>query len=419
MKILVVTNLYPPSVVGGYEISCSQIVEALRQRGHTVRVLTSIPDTVVADGPGIRRVLRHPDVFNRDRPRARSSFWELESNLINAGNVYHLLEELQHFEPDVCHLWNLVGIGGAAIVGVLEYLGIPWVWHLGDAVPAQLCIYEGGVLPLAHEMSRRLTGTFQAVSQGLVNEIEQVVPLGDRVSLVPNWVADPTPNLQRTYSRAGELKIVFAGQLNEHKGVFLLIEALTQLHRSGHSTFSLDLYGRGDVATITEHVIAGGLQGRVHLRDWVTQQELREAFRRSDVLAFPTWAREPFALVPLEAASEGCVPLISTPSGPAEWLIDGVDCLKAARDPQAFAAVLEQILQGEIDLGPIGKRASSVVRRDFSLERVLPLIEEELRQASLARGKRRPLGDHASVYRMAVIVEAMLRHAHDPHEYAR
>ena len=40
MKILVVTNLYPPHHVGGYELGCRDVVEKLRARGHTVRVLT-------------------------------------------------------------------------------------------------------------------------------------------------------------------------------------------------------------------------------------------------------------------------------------------------------------------------------------------------------------------------------------------
>jgi glycogen(starch) synthase len=41
MKILVLTNLYPPHYVGGYELRCAAITEALRQHGHEVNVLTS------------------------------------------------------------------------------------------------------------------------------------------------------------------------------------------------------------------------------------------------------------------------------------------------------------------------------------------------------------------------------------------
>ena len=41
MRILVISNFYPPHIIGGYEIGCRDIVEALRSRGHEVSVLTS------------------------------------------------------------------------------------------------------------------------------------------------------------------------------------------------------------------------------------------------------------------------------------------------------------------------------------------------------------------------------------------
>src|SRR5512143_519638 len=41
MRILVISNFYPPHVIGGYEIGCRDIVEGLKSRGHAVSVLTS------------------------------------------------------------------------------------------------------------------------------------------------------------------------------------------------------------------------------------------------------------------------------------------------------------------------------------------------------------------------------------------
>ena len=41
MKILFLSNLYPPHVIGGYETLCMEAVEGLAKRGHEVSVLTS------------------------------------------------------------------------------------------------------------------------------------------------------------------------------------------------------------------------------------------------------------------------------------------------------------------------------------------------------------------------------------------
>src|SRR3989442_9134680 len=41
VKILVLTNLYPPHHAGTYDLRCQSVSELLRLRGHTVLVLTS------------------------------------------------------------------------------------------------------------------------------------------------------------------------------------------------------------------------------------------------------------------------------------------------------------------------------------------------------------------------------------------
>ena len=46
MKILVLTNLYPPDLHGGYELGCKQVVDSLLARGHEVRVVTIAPGTI-------------------------------------------------------------------------------------------------------------------------------------------------------------------------------------------------------------------------------------------------------------------------------------------------------------------------------------------------------------------------------------
>ena len=41
MKILMVSNLYPPYYIGESELRCALVAEAMHQRGHDVKVLTS------------------------------------------------------------------------------------------------------------------------------------------------------------------------------------------------------------------------------------------------------------------------------------------------------------------------------------------------------------------------------------------
>ena len=87
--------------------------------------------------------------------------------------------------------------------------------------------------------------------------------------------------------------------------------------------------------------------------------------------------------------------------------MDGVHYLAARRDPTAFASVIRQVLDGEIDLAAIGRRAAALVRSEYTLDRVLPIIEEEL-EGRVGQGHD-PVGTSNELHRMAVIAEAMGR----------
>jgi len=57
MRILIVSNLYPPIVFGGYEILCEQVVERLRDRGHEVSFFSMTrPDNLPCQYLSCRRV---------------------------------------------------------------------------------------------------------------------------------------------------------------------------------------------------------------------------------------------------------------------------------------------------------------------------------------------------------------------------
>jgi glycosyltransferase involved in cell wall biosynthesis len=124
-----------------------------------------------------------------------------------------------------------------------------------------------------------------------------------------------------------------------------------------------------------------------------------------DLFAFPTWEREPFAFAPLEAANNGCVPVMSQVCGNSEWFVHGVDCLKVRKSPEALADVFQDVLDGEIDLEPIGRRARAVVRRDFNLDHIIPRIEGTLLRAS--REPRRLGGSASEAYRLALLAEKL------------
>ena len=416
MKVLVLSNLYPPDVIGGYELGCKQAVDALRARGHDVRVLTIAPRTPVPPEPHVLRALKLSEVWNSNRyvievnHHVTNRLMQAEATGISAFNVHALTRVIDEFRPDVAYVWMIVGVGGLGLMATLQHLKVPWVWHLMDDVPVQLCRTNGRVVePLLREVDRQLEGRYLACSRQLVEEIESAgIGLGADVEVVPNWVVGQAPAPREAAYRAGQtLRIIAAGQVAQHKGVGILIEAAAKVRGLGFDNFQVDIYGNVEDHAFPTLVRRLGLEGHVHFRGSRPQSELARLYPCYDVFAFPTWQREPFAFAPLEASWRGCVPLMSQLSGNAEWAVHGVHCLKADRNPEAFARSLAAILGGSTELGPIARRAAAVVGRDFHLDAQVPKIERALQVASVR--PRRGAGTAAEAYRMALIAEKLTK----------
>ena len=88
MRILFVTNLYPPRVLGGYEMLCEEVAVQLASRGHEIQVLTSDfgGDEHDAQEAGIERALRlgsdiyyyRPNRYYTTGPTGRTTFRRFE-----------------------------------------------------------------------------------------------------------------------------------------------------------------------------------------------------------------------------------------------------------------------------------------------------------------------------------------------------
>ena len=97
VRILVISNFYPPAHVGGYEQECAGIVNHLRQE-HSVLVLTSRRERrQVPNDAHVLRVLPYGTFRKRDSVRA--PLWAL-------GAARTMRRLLRSFDPDLIFVWN-------------------------------------------------------------------------------------------------------------------------------------------------------------------------------------------------------------------------------------------------------------------------------------------------------------------------
>ena len=399
MRILVLTNLFPPEFLGGYELGCAQMTAALSERGHDVHVLTSRSKVEGPERPGLIRRLELAPIYESDRaassPPEVNRYFHLLSTVINPVNVDVTADVLGELEPDVVYLWNILGLGGIALLELLRRTGQPWVWHLMDCVPSLLChvVGRGGAAALDTAGVFR-HGSYIACSSRVAVESEQDgISLGERVQLLPNWTATPTaPPRRERHFAGGVLRVVSAvGTLGGHKGSDIVIGAVARLRELGYAEVTVDLFGREPDASLKALALRLGVADAVRFMGSRSQEELLPLYRDYDVFAFPTWAREPFGFAPLEAAAFGCVPLISDDCGIGEWLVDGVHCLKAERSVEGFAGALGEILAGDIALDGVARRAQALATGDLGVRTVAERVEACLAAQAASAAQRRPL----------------------------
>ena len=415
MKILVLSNFYPPEVVGGYELACSQAVEALRRRGHEVLVLSSSSRGYCPPEPHVRRAFKLADIWNQHamsrRPAVVRRLMDAESRLINAFNVGVLADAVEAFRPDVAYVHNITGLGGLGLMLALGHLGVPWAWHLGDSVPSYCCGLWGEVVPaLAERFGAQVRGTFIAVSARLVEEIEGLgVPLNGRVELLPYWVdGAPGPSPGRRV-RNGPLRVVSAGRLTPYKGVDVLIEAAAIV---GDARWSVEIDFIGAVADVDEdHYPAllrrHGVEDRVRFLGPLDHAGLLDRYRDYEAFAFPTWSREPFGIGPIEAAAHGgCLPIIARDCGLAEWLVHGVHCLKVEPTAEALARCFLDLLEWRVDPRPIADRGRAMILSDLHIEAIAPRIEALLTDAASVP-RAAPPGAPGEAVRLAMLAEGL------------
>jgi glycosyltransferase involved in cell wall biosynthesis len=401
MRVLFVSNLFPPDVNGGYELACADVVGAMAERGHDVAVLTSSPRRPLDhDDRRVLRWLRFEDIgdlalFARRDGRAHELAMA-RAMLVDRHNVHMLRLAVEAHAPDVVYLWNLVGIGGLALALAVDLRGLPWAWQLMDGGPKDLAAAAGPAnAPAALALfTRRLRGTWIACSHRLIGEITDAgADLGERVEVIHNWTAGPAPAAPREWWVPGRpLRCVCAARLAEEKGVAIAIDAVGRLVAEG-ADIRLDVYGTGPERPRLEAQARAAAPGAVRFLGMIPRADLAERFDGHDVFLFPTWAREPFAVTPLEAAARGCIPVVTAGSGNAEWFRDGDDILLAERTADAFARVLRRIVGGEVDLAGIGARAQERVSSDFRLDTAAARMAELLAEAPRPPGPPLPWAD--------------------------
>lgn len=391
--MLVVSNLFPPHYLGGYELACADVAASLRRRGHEVRVVCGMHGVDKAgESDGAFRALD----WRRDplHPPATSLVRQYRNIRVLAG-------EIRRFRPDLVHVFNFSGLGILALSWLHRHSGVPVVHDISDLwLPTSAVGLDSGREWLACPSSTPVWGAlkrrlFRAwIDLGLdfrrsyfrsrflnIQHARGGLCPGD-LPFIHHGI--PFHEIPRRVANASG--IVFCGRLDRDKGVDVLVRACARIAAAGR-TVRLTLLGGGDEAYVESlrSLVAEAPESLVvEFAGRVPREEALRRVAEHAVYAFPVIWDEPFSIGLVEAMAAG-MPIVSTLTGGSpEILQDGNNCLVArVGDDSSLAEGLSKLLDDPALATRLGAEArNSVEHLDF--ERTVDRVETHLlRQAEL------------------------------------
>ena len=365
LRILVLTNLYPPQELGGYGRSIFDFVSNLRLLGHTVVVISSDAPYLGGDLTLDHQVNRGLQLLGSYENGLTPVTDQVKRQLLQASNVALLDRLQQQFRPQAVLLGNLDMLGPELLHHLIAR-GLPCWHHHGFSQLAfasdQLPVVGLPYFPLAnsHFSARSLQQQLRDREPGPL----PVIYPGAQTHLF----ADLEPQ-----ALGGPLRISFAGLLIGAKGAHVLLEALAQLKQWG-LPFSCDFAGGrlGDdyPENLKGYVAQVGIGEQVRFLGRLDRHELRELFASCPVFVFPSTWDEPFGISQVEALSAGCLVVSSGTGGAGETVHDDVNGRRfRPSDSAHLAEVLADIYRNPQAHEPLRHRGRRLAQTHFDTAR--------------------------------------------------
>jgi glycogen(starch) synthase len=405
LKILFITNHYPPSThAGGYAQLCEEVADGLFARGHAVEVLASASGGKVTHSYPVHRLLPIDPDWHSSRPGAWQFFVGRRQRERRA--VACLWRVAAEFRPSVVFIWHTLGLPRVLLqeserlpnVATAYYLAdyvlespdeyidywkqppVHWTAKLLKRPLSKLALYalsrEGKPVPLSCEnvicvseyIRRRL------VSQALISTDAVVIHNGVDLERFSVHARDghETP--------AKGLRCLVAGRVVPEKGIHTVVEALALLQTTAQlDGISMTILGSGPenyCRQLRDAVAESHLQGVVEFHSPIPREQMPQVLAKHDVLILPSEYDEPLARSMQEAMAMGVLVVGTTTGGSGELLVhEETGLVFEPRNPESLAAQLVRAMQEPPLVATLAESGRRAVVRAFDIQRTVENVE--------------------------------------------
>ena len=394
MKILFLSDDFPPQSFGGAGISTYELAEGMHKAGHAVYVITTCRKESGAGESSYKGLTVFKIASNYD------GRWRWYVSLYNRPVVAKVKDLLNNIQPDVVHINNIhhylsyhcfkiAKQGGAVVVftarDVMAFnfaklatkryrdhfdYHTTWYDHLTQAGKR----YN----PLRNFMIRwyltyanKLFAVSDALREALKENGIQNVTVTHTGIDVSRYVVSPdeTAQFKEKYGLGDKKVLLFAGRLSDVKGGRKIIEAMPKIAREVPDAV-LVIAGTNDqyAEQMKAEAVRLGFGSNVIVTGWIEPENMKVAYAAADVVLVPSLCFDSFPRVVLEAMAVGR-PVIGTRYGGApEIIVDGVTGYVV--DPfnvELMAEKITDLLSHPMKAQQFGEAGYQRVVKDFNM----------------------------------------------------
>jgi glycogen synthase len=413
LRILFLSNYYPPHSVGGYEQWCQEVADELYKRGHEMLVLTTHSSKTTGKlAPGNGVVVK--DLLNLELDLSagllKSTLQMIKDRRrLEDESLNNLRAQVGEFQPEVAMVWGMWNIP-RSVPALLESL-------LPDRVAYYLCDYwpslpdsyilrwqeksRSSLMSLPKHILARPVLSYLNNQPRYQLELRNPICVSRRLRDILIQAGLPMKHAQVIYGGTqiddfkrvppvnrdhnGILKLLYLGRIRPDKGVHTIVEAL-ELTLRDRVKATLDIIGNGIpdyVESLQKLLKDRDLQSSVSIKPGVPRSRIPELLRTYHALVFPSVWEEPFARTVLEAMAAGLVVVGTTTGGTGEILIEGQTGLTfPVGDQQALSMQISRLAREAGLRESLAVAGQRCVEENYSFTRMVNKLELALKRLS-------------------------------------
>ena len=411
MRILFISNFYPPYEIGGYEQWCQEVANRLIDRGHQVEILTSRFGIGSKSEIYSQRITRSL-YLQTDISYYRPIDFFLRRSYQEKSNLRELRLKIDQYKPDIVMIWGMWNLSYWIPYWVERWMPNKAAYFISNywpidpdphkeywQLPTKKPVLEVVKKPLRDLVLKKLEKEnypprlrfdhavccSEFVRDTLVKKGR--LPLKSGVLL---GGIDPEPFEKISKMKADQsngskcpLNLLYFGRLIYDKGVHTAIEAVGLLKEKGLSKdIRLTILGSGHPeyeARLRQMVSQFGLDSWIEFVQKVSRDDVPKWLGRSDVFLFTSIWPEPMARSVMEAMAAGLLVIGTEVGGQSEMLLHNQNALTfEAEDANGLADHISRISQDNELRRRLASAGQKMVLHRFTLSRMVEDIERYL-----------------------------------------